>query len=114
MCLACDLTRQSHFPSQTFTADQVQHHHILQSGPIEKLSHHSTSTYVYTAVIIDGVGSQQGVVVIEVLQELVIGTEQLQVHAGRRRAYNEFQLSLNSRADSSVNVIPSDNRMTKM
>lgn len=59
-----------------------------------KSSHQGPTTYMYSAIIVHMIGAQQSIVVVHFLQEFVIGTKQLQVHAGGRRAHDHLQLSL--------------------
>lgn len=49
---------------------------------------------MYFAIIVYMIRSQQSVVVIYFLEELVIGTKQLQTHAGGGQAHDHLQLPL--------------------
>lgn len=49
---------------------------------------------MYSAVIIYSIGTQQSIIVVHFLQELVRDAEQLQVHGGGTHAHNHLQLSL--------------------
>lgn len=52
------------------------------------------ATYMYSAVIVHVIGTQQSIIVIHFLQEFVTNTEQLQIHGGRRYAHKHLHLSL--------------------
>lgn len=66
---------------------------VVWSLLLKVLLNHTT-TYMYSAVIIHSVGTQQSVTVIHFLQKLVRHSVQLQVHAGGRSSYNHLQLCL--------------------
>lgn len=61
---------------------------------ILKVLKNRAATYMYSAVIIHRIGTQQSFIVVHFLQERVRNTEQLQVHAGGRCAHNHLQLPL--------------------
>lgn len=50
---------------------------------------------MYSAIIIHRIRTQQSIIIIHLLQQLVRGAEQLQVHAGGCYTHNHLQFSLN-------------------